>query len=302
MYNSPKILLKGIKAKFFNMLQTVPDSTFDFAIQRETSNSNLENYWVPESLPAIKEWITNITYEDMGDEYLQVANKDWQDGIIVDRYTLKDSSIEANVNSWLKTMTNLYSDFQDELCQIILDNNTTCFDGTALFAGARSNLDTGSNTIDNLYPGTLSGAYTTSTFSADFEGAKNDLLGFRDKHNRAFNKKAKLVAFVPQHLESIASKVLGDYQTYIDAATSVQVTNIYANQAKIIINWEQGSSNNDWYLINESALVKPFLIQDREKVKWSMKDDEEYKYIKYWFTFRMGYSPLNPMSIIKINN
>lgn len=302
MYNSSKVLLKGIKAKFMSMMLTTPEPTFGFAIQNETSKSNKEIYWMPHSLPAIKEWIVNIGFSSVQDDYFEVLNKDWEDGLRVKRNTLEDSEIESSINMWVKSMADQYKDFPDELGQKILSDNAAIWDGTALFSNTRANIDTASNTIDNLYSGTLSTAYTTTTFAADFEGALNDIKGFKDKSNRSFNKRMKPVVFVPTHLYPIAKKILGDYQTYIDAGTAAQVTNIYANQAEIIENWEQGSSDNDWYIINKNAPIKPFLIQSRKGVEWNMDDNKKVKFIDYWFTFRMGYSGLNPFSIIKIDN
>lgn len=297
-YNSPKALEKGIKAKFWQILQTLAQPTFDFAISREKSLSDKEIYWMAGTVPGIKEWIENITYEELLDYRLEVKNKDWNDGILVERNTLDDSEIKGSINMWIKSMANLVRDFPDQLCQDLLVANSAAFDGTAFFADTRPNIDTGGNVIDNLYPGT---GTTFAQFSADYAGAKNQLLGFRDKHDRAFNKKASLVAFVPQHLSDLANQLLNlrADRVYTGAA---EISNIYRGTAEIIINWEQGASNDDWYLVNKTNPIKPFLIQDRATTKWTHKDDSEVKFLKYFFTFRMGSGFLNPMPIIKINN
>jgi phage major head subunit gpT-like protein len=307
MYNSAKALLKGIKAEFSTLMQNSPESTFGPLINNVKSNSDKENYWIPESLPNIKEWIDQRHFTDMTDEKLTVYNKDWDNGIRVDRFTLDDSReyLGGNLENWIKMLVNNYKDFPDELCQSLLAANSNAFDGTAMFSTSRANLDTGSNTINNLLTGTSSSTYSLSEFETDFKAAKTKLLGFRDKHNRAFNKNAKLAVFVPQHMEDVAKVLLADRQELI-YVSSVQ-SNLYAGDAQVIVNWEQSTTTdndwyNDWYLVNLNADFKPFVIQDREGVKWEFWDDTKNKYIDYGFYFRMGYNFLNPMSVVKTNN
>jgi phage major head subunit gpT-like protein len=300
MYNNPIVLLKGIKGEFWKLMQTDPNSTFTPFIFRTKSNSNKEDYWIPESMPAIKEWIDMIGYSDVKDQYLEVLNKDWENSLLVDRNTLDDSKVNlgGNVEMWIKSLANTYQDFPDELCQALLAANSNAFDGTAFFANSRTNIDTGSNTIDNLYSGT---GTTFAQVEADYIGAKKQLEGFRDKNDRAFNKGSQLAVFCPKHMEDTFQKLLNNRSEIIHDGTSVK-TNIYAGTAEIVVNWEQGSSDNDWYLINKKASFPPFLIQDRQSPDWNLKDEKDSKMLKYFFTFRMGYSFLNPMSTIKIDN
>lgn len=303
MYNSAIALLKGIKGEFSSLLQTMPNSSFDKVITRVKSNSNEEKYRIPESMPRIKEWIDQRHYGDLSDKFMTVVNKSWDNGLLVDRDTLDDSReyLGGDVEAWVRTLVDTYKSFPDEAVQAILDANTTAFDGTALFATSRPNLDTGSNTIYNLVSGTSSTTYSLSEFQTDYKSAKSYLFGQKDKNNKAFNKGAKLAVIVPAHLEDVARNLLVTTQQLI--YVSGTISNQYAlDNTEIIVNWEQSSSDNDWYLVNLGASFKPFLIQDRKGPQWMYKDDPEYKDIKYGFDFRMGYAPLNPMAIVKVNN
>jgi len=303
MYNSAKALLKGIKAEFSQMLQVAPESVYDPFINRVKSNSDNEKYWIPEAMPAIKEWLDQRHFTDMTDESLTVYNKSWDNGIRVNRDTLEDSReyLGGNLENWIKLLVNTYKDFPDELCQSLLTANGTAFDGTAFFSTSRSNLDTGSNTINNLLTGTSSSTYSLAEFEANYKSAKTALLSMRDKNNRPFNKNAKLVAFVPAHMEDVAKVLLAARQELI-YVSSLQ-SNLYAGDAEVVVNYEQTTStDNDWYLINVGATFKPFVIQDRKAPEWEYWDDTKNKYIDYGFYFRMGYQYLNPLSIIKVNN
>jgi phage major head subunit gpT-like protein len=303
MYNSAISVFKGIRSEFSQGLQNLPESTYDPMIDRLKSNSNKEDYWIPTSVPTIKAWLDQRHFSDFQDKKLEIYNDDWDDGLRVNRNTLSDSrqSLGGQLDKQIKSMVNTYKDFPDELCQTLLTANSNAFDGTAFFATSRSNLDTGSNTINNLLTGTSSSTYTLAEFEADYKAAKTALLGFRDKHNRAFNKNPKLAVFVPQHLEDTARVLLADRQELI-YISSVQ-SNLYAGDAQVIINWEQTTTtDNDWYLVNLNANWRPFIIQDRESPKWEFWDDTKVKYIDYGYYFRMGFGFGNPMSMVKTNN
>jgi phage major head subunit gpT-like protein len=303
MYNSAKALLKGIKAEFSQLMSVAPESVYDPMINRVKSNSDKENYWIPEALPNIKEWLDQRHFTDMTDEKLTVYNRDWDNGIRVDRFTIDDSReyLGGNLENWVKMLVDTYKDFPDELCQSLLTANSAAFDGTAFFSTSRTNLDTGSNTINNLLTGTSSSTYSLAEFEADYKAAKTKLLAFRDKHNRPFNKNPKLAVFVPPHMEDVAKVLLNERQELI-YVSSVQ-SNLYAGDAQVIVNYEQTTTtDNDWYLVNLNNPFKPFVIQDREAPKWEFWDDTKNKYIDYGFYFRLGYNFLNPLAIVKTNN
>lgn len=305
MYNSAIAVLKGIKSDWIGLMNTMPNGSFDKLIDRVKSDSDKEDYIVMESMPAIKEWLDNRHIADFTDELLEVRNLDWDDGVRVKRNTLSDSKkyLGGNIEKQIKRIADLYKGFPDRLCQALLDANSAAFDGTAFFATTRPNIDTGSNTINNLLTGTSSTTYSFAEFETDYIAAKTALLGFRDKHNQAFNKGAKLGVLVPQHLSDLANQLLGERADRVYDGTA-EKSNVYAGSAEVIINWEQSTTtDNDWYLVNLSAIDKPFLIQDREPPKWKLFDFDDYKkYYEYAMDFRMGYSFLNPFSMVKTNN
>lgn len=306
MYNSPIDFLKRLRADFYTLLQKTPSSYFKDFIRTIPSKSDKDEFWFPGSVAGFEEWLKDISYTGFDDYSLTIRNKHYQRGLMLNKDWLSDAkSTEAGtkIEGFIKEITKKYISFPDKKCEALLEANSNAFDATAMFATSRSNLDTGSNTINNLITGTLSTAYTTSTFTADFEDAEQALLVMKDKDDEPFNEAPKLIAFVPPQLKGIATTVLSERMTsYIDATTSDPVSNKYAGTAEIRVNYRQSNSNNDWYLINANADYPPFLMSDRQGVKFNMKDDSESKDIKYWAEFRIGVEFLNPMSIIKINN
>jgi len=302
MYNSPIAVMKGIKGNFNQLMATSPSNEYEKILNRVNSNSDKEDYHIPETLPGVKEWLDKRHFGDFSNKVLTVRNKSWDSGVGVDRDTINDSReyLGGDVENWVKSIVNAYQSFPAKLCQLLLDANATAFDGTAMFATSRPNIDTGSNTINNLLTGTSSSTYSLTEFEADYKAAKIALGGLKDKQDEPFNEGMKLVALVPFHMQDVASTLLSSRQSLI--YVSGTKSNLYSGDAEIIVNYRQAATDNDWYLINIASPFKPFLIQERKKPEWMMKDDIEFKEIKYGFDFRMGYSFLNPFSIVKTNN
>ncbi len=295
MYNSPNAVLKGIKAYFAGLFVNAPVSNAKKVMETVTSDGAYEDYWIPSSASVLREWIDEIAYSDGKDYKFTIFNKDFGGGFKVKRNTLSDSrkSLGGNVEKWIKQIFREWITLPDTFVEILLEKNGEAFDGTAFFANSR-NLDTGDNTIDNIYSGT---GVTDAKILDDFEGAYNQLIGFKDKNNNPFNRDPKLAVYVPAHLANAFRRLFSPKATQRSGSS-----NIYAGEVEIIVNYSQAGSNNDWYLLNTAAPFKPFILQEREKPTWNMKDEKDNINIKYFTTGRYGYGYGNPTAIIKVDN
>lgn len=299
MYNSAIAVLKGIRGEFGKKLRASVDSVVSPFITRVKSDSNDEDYIFFDTLPQIKEWIDDIAEEDFKDFKLNIPNKSWAYSIFVDRDTLSDSkkTLGGGVEMQVKSSVENWKDFPDQKFNDLLVANPTCFDGTAMFANTRPNLQ-GTNAIDNLYSGTSGGPYTLAQVEADLKGAREDLLGLRDRNGRPFNRGAKLTVYVPVHLVDWFETLRNSRQIYVSGTKD----NILYNTFDIIVNYDQATTNDDWYIINTNSVVTPVIWQDRQAPNWDVEDVKTKKKIKYFSTARFGIGPANPMSIIKIDN
>jgi len=303
MYNSTNALLKGIQTKFAMMLEGEKDFTWAPMSETITSRSNQEDYLVYNALPGITEWLDKINYGSITDFKQTVINKSWATGFPVDRDVVNDSKgvVGGNVELSLKTAVRKWNSFPNKKLNELLTANGTAFDSTAFFANSRPNIDTGSNTIDNLYAGTSGGPYTFAQFEADYAGAKAALLGFRDSDGDPMNEGASLVVLVPQHLSDLANKLLSDRADRVYDGTA-EKSNIYRGTAEIVVNDYQLPTSDDWYILNVNAAIKPFLVQDRTTPTWDKEERKDEKMVKYFTDARIGFSLLNPFAAIKIDN
>jgi phage major head subunit gpT-like protein len=297
VYNSAISVLKGIRTEFAVAISKY-EPMFKVISEQVKSDSNLEDYKFWDSFPRIKEWIDTITKEKFKEFLYQIRNKSWQFSIPVDRDTLSDSktTIGSNVELQIKQAVNQWKDFPDELIYDLLIDNGECYDGSNFFATSH-NID-GDNAIDNLKTGTQTGTYTLAQFEADMKTAKKAISGYRDKNDRPINKAPKFLAVIPPHLEDQALTLRNSQEIYVSGTKS----NILESTFDILINYWQGESDYDWYLVNQGGVILPFISQMREKPNWKKDDDEKAKDILYYSTARMaaGYGLFT--SICKINN
>lgn len=299
MYNSAIAVLKGIRGEFGKQLRATEESVIKAFTTFVTSDSNDEDYIFFDTMPQIKEWLDDISEEDFADFLYTIPNKDFAYSIFVYRNTLKDSkkTLGGGIEQQIKSSTKAWVDFPDEQINDLLEANGNAFDGTAMFANTRPKLQ-GTNAIDNLYTGTSGGPYTLAQVEADLKGAKTMLLGLRDRNSKPFNRGAKLVAYVPSHLEDWFLTLKNSKQIYVSGTKD----NILLNTFDIIINYEQSGSVDDWYLVNTNAPVTPFIYQTRESAGWDVEDIKTKKKIRYFSTARNGAGYGNPMAIVKVDN
>jgi phage major head subunit gpT-like protein len=294
VYNSAISVLKGIRTEFAIGIAKY-EPAFNVMSEQVKSDSNLEDYKFWDAFPRIKEWVDTIHREKMNDYKYQIRNKAWEFAIPVDRFTLSDSktTIGANVELQIKAALQQWKDFPDELIYDLLIDNGTCFDGSNFFATSH-NID-GTNAIDNLKTGT---GVTLAQLETDLATARTAMRGYKDKNDRPINKKPKYAVLCPAHLEDKFLTLQNSQEVYISGTK----TNIYANTFDIVVNDWQGSSDNDWYLVNVDGMILPFISQMREKPNWKKDDDEKNRDILFYSTARMaaGYGLFT--SMLKVNN
>lgn len=303
MFNSPISVMKGTKLEFLKLIQTDPISVFNEFIKENPSKSNKELYPIFMLLPGIKQFLDRIGFSDSQMKYFSVENSTFYNGFDMD-FDIFDDSKETMGNSvkdFAMGMADKYKIFKDAKSQALLEANANAFDGTAFFATSRPNIDTGSNTINNLQTGTLSTAYTYSTLTNDYNLAEAAMYAEKDSDNLPFNPIIDPVALIPTHMKNIFETTFGSEMNLIYDG-SAQVNNPYAGRLKIIVNPFQAATNDDWYYINAKNAFKPILFQNRENMAWEYNEDKKRRVHEWWYTFRMGYALLNPFAIQKIDN
>jgi phage major head subunit gpT-like protein len=297
MFNSPAVLLKGIQARFLRGLATVAASMMTPFFEDTKSDSNKEDYVLFNHFGVIKEWVDEINYQFIQAFDYSIKNKDWQNGFLVDRNTLDDSkkTLGNDVEREINFSLNSWSNFPDKLIVELLVAGETglAFDGTAFFADARTMLQGGGSTIDNLYPGT---GVSVAQVTADFAGITAAMRGYKAKNGDPFNYNPKWVVIIPPVLEWVFKTI----RNSVDIGGS-GVTNIYKDSFDIVV-CDYLTDVNDWFIVNTNSPMKPFIFQRRTNPAFDMKDEKDKKFIKYFSTAWMNAGYGNPTCIAKIKN
>jgi len=297
--NSPVLVLKAINATFAKSLleQDTKDDIKKISEYLESENAN-EEFVFFDSMPAVKEFLDKVDYEKFKAFYLQIINKEWQFGFPIKRTTIEDTQANGllpQIQKFIQEGARSWIDFPIQLISDLLTANGLAFDNTNFFANNRPNLQ-GTNVINNIVTGT---GTTIDKIKDDLGNAINRLLGFKAKNGRAYNRNAKWLVLTPSQLYT---KFLALQNNDTITVGGGVVNNEFKGTFEIFINYDQDITNNDWYLINSNAVVKPFVYVLRQEPIFDMVDNLDEPVVKYISKARMNVGYGNPMSIALINN
>jgi len=296
MYNSPIAILKGIRTEFNKQLSTYDGPLFRPFVQFVNSDGSYDDFRFKDSVGSIREWNDKRHTQNFKDYLYTVRPKHYEFTINVNRDTLDDSkkTLGADLEKDIRESAQLWKGFPDEKVYDLITDNGTAYDASTFFATSH-NID-GANAIDNLQTGT---GTTLAQLEADLASSRDAMYGYRDVNDRPINMNPRFVVLIPAHLHDKFLTLRNSQQIYDGSGNK---TNIYNDSFDIIINHWQGGSDDDWYLINTNSNILPFMVTDRQKPKWEVKDDPENLDIKYFSDARMGFGYGAFTAICKVNN
>ncbi len=301
VYNSPKLLLDGIKTQWLQMLAEKPKSAMDGVIFKTESDTEFERYPILGGAGGLKEWVDKVNYDKINDYIQLVQNKAYMAGYAVDRFTLSDSkkTLGAGLESFIQAQLSAWETMPDKMIAKLLEDNPTAFDGTAFFSATRPNLSS-SGAINNIVTGT---GTTRAQLSADLGSAMDLMRTFRNANGDPYNPTLKFAVMIPSQFERDFRAI----QTSEYLAGIVAQSNEFKGMFDIIVNPYLSTAaglKDDWYLINSATPYKFAVAQTdiNNPPMWDMEDIPSQREIKYFTTGRMGFGLLNPLAIVKINN
>ena len=295
--NNANLVLKQINVLFAKQLQDKTENDYERYSENIKSLNASEDFLFFENMPAIQEWVDSINWDGFKAFEYTIKNKSWQFGIPIKREIIEDTKengVLPQIEKFVNEASRNWVDFPTQLIADLLTTNGDAFDGVAFFADTRPNIE-GANTLDNIVSGT---GITIDKVYVDLNSAIDRLYTFKARNGRAYNRGGKILVLCPPQLRSI-------FQT-LKVADKIDIAGIGANALKdsfdYIINFEQNITNNDYYVINENAVVKPFIFQTRKEPTFEMVDEKDSPFIKYFSTARANAGYGNPMSIVKVDN
>lgn len=241
-------------------------------------------------IPTPVEWRGKRRSKAMKDYGQTIINRAWELMVEIDRHEAADDQT-GQIAMRVRDAAKRFAQHPDKLIidLMLAAEATLCYDGQYFFDTDHAEGDSGTQSNLLSVDITTPAAPTAAEFEAGFWTAIKALAGFKDDQGEPWNPMVSLetlagiLVVIPVSYLDVASKVLG-----ANAAPLINNTsNILAGRAKIMatprITW-----TTKFAVFKTDDEVRPFIFQQREAIKTSMKDDPEEKAIKYMADGRYG--------------
>lgn len=241
-----------------------------------------EKYGFIGNMPGVKEWKGDRKFEQLRAANFEIANKLWENSLLVDKFNIKDDRI-GMYGPMMQELAAEAMHHPDELWfEVLLGGETTaCFDGQNFFDTDHEWGDSGPQDNDLTFDAVDPNGVTEAEFRAAYQQARTALLGYRRDNGKLFRRPVvqgmnDLMILVPLQLEDVATKAL------TATLTNGGDSNVVIDKPQIVTSALLPSAVK-FYLFKLGDPLKPFVFQPREPLTRGHKgiDDMETKDIKF---------------------
>lgn len=258
-------------AVFFTGLHTsydkgyaTPEPWFSKLAMTVNSDTEIETYAWMDRLPAMRQWIGPRTINNAPLRSRSITNLDWEMTESIPRNKFLDDKIGlyshiAEQMGWSARK------LHDQQIAAILQAGTTTlgFDNVNFFSTSHlTDIDSpGSAAQSNL----LTLALTPSNYSA----ARAKMRSWNGRDGKPFGSRPSLLV-VPPSLEEAGLNILNsDFIAPALFGGQTQVgtndnKNVLKGSAELLVIDELENDPTAWYLLDNSGMIKPFIIQERQ--------------------------------------
>jgi len=260
----------GFHAAFMQQLEAMGDDPINALYAEVPSTGSLEEWdWLGD-LPGFEEWKGDRKLGDVSAFKMQIANRDWSNGLRVHQNNFKDDRLglfPIRVQGLAQKAKRHRSDLMVRMMlngfagNVFPDTgNGLAYDGAFLFSA--SHASDGGPPQSN-YLGAL-----PLTF-ASLEAAETRLKSMNTADGKDPLELGGTHLIVGPALEFVAKRLMGA-EIVANAAGTAADTNIHRNQYEVIVSRRiKGAQANHWFLSDLSQPIKPFIFQLREEISTS---------------------------------
>ncbi len=272
------LLSKGLLTNFFEGYTNAVTSWQEVAT-KVPSTARSENYaWIG-SLPRMRKMKGERVPKKLLAHTYTITNEEYEASIEVSHADIKDDQT-GQYGIQAKSIGESVKMFPDELIfETLIPNGVSelCYDGQYFFDTDHPIGETGA---------TQSNKFTTALSATSFNTARTMLRRMKDDFGRpTINRNMDLLLVVSPELENTAELIL---EAERDASGA---TNTNKGKARIlVVDWL--ADTNNWYLLNVSGVIKPFVLQEREFIPFeSLEEGSEPNFMRkknYYGTYWRG--------------
>lgn len=266
------LLEKGLRAEFLKAFNN-GESPADImpAIMETKSSAKSEKYgWLGE-VPQLRVWKDERQLSGLADYEYELANIDYEATLKIDKNVMEDDQLGAvklRVRDLAaRAKTHPRKLFFDGL---VAGTTALCYDGQAFFSNAHPESGTSQ---DNLLGYTVAGSVpTVAELKTGFTAARAAMRAFTDDQGEPRNEgELKLWVYCSPDLEN-------PFEELFNAQLISNTTNVLKGAAKMVAS--SRLSGNDWYLVDSSGLLRPFILQERQKPNFEIQDKGERTFMR----------------------
>ena len=272
------ILAKGLLTNFFEGYNS-EETHWQEVATKVPSTARSENYaWIG-SIPRLRKMKGERIPKKLLEHTYTITNEEYEASIEVNHADIKDDQT-GQYGIQAKSIGESAKAFPDELVfETLLPGGFTslCYDGQYFFDTDHPIGETGS---------TQSNKITSALDATSFQTARTMLRKMKDDFGRpTMNRNMDLLIVVPADLEATAETI---FEALVN---SNGATNTLKGKARILVaDWL--ADTNNWYLLNVSGIIKPFVVQEREFIPFeALEEGSESNFMRkknYYGTYWRG--------------
>ena len=282
------VLEKALRTEFMKSFDNGenPADVMPMIMETQSSSSSEKYGWLG-NVTQLSEWKDSRKLTGLLDFDYSIPNKHYEGSLQVDRDDIEDDqygAIKVRIQDLSKRAKTHPRKLFFEL--LVAGEVGLCFDGLPFFSNSHV-YETGGSTQDNLHTGTKVGTYPTAAeLSLDFKLARAIMEQFVDEHGEPFNEgELEYMIVASPNLKGILDEVFG--ADLISSTTNtLKGASKYMTSARL--------SGADWYIIETSGAIKPFVKQNRQEVRFDALEATSengfmHKTYKYGVDYRIGF-------------
>jgi phage major head subunit gpT-like protein len=268
---SPAVIEKGLTAGFakamaeFQAARSVNPGIVDALAKKIASTSAYEKLGWVGAVPAVQEWLGELSEKDLDNFSFTVRNKNWVAGVPISQDDLDDDQYGVLADLPATLVQRIMVHPEELIINLINALTTTlAYDGVNFVSDA-----SGVRTNDNKLAGT---GTTLAQLEADLNQALVTMAGFTDNQSKILNVKGNVIV-CPMVLANKFRRLV--YSQNDPTVTSQLTYNPYQGNFTVIGDARLDAVDvNDWYLFATGELVKPFLFSLRQEGRpmWEKKN------------------------------
>jgi phage major head subunit gpT-like protein len=229
------------------------------------SDTELETFgWADVDDFVMREWVGPRVVGNTALRSRSLVNKDWEKTKSIPRNKFADDKLGL-YNLMAQAMGEDAAKLHDRQLVALIRSNPICFDGKAFFADDHPiDIDKPASGVnDNLMAGT---PLTPTNFGL----ARARMRGFRMRNGEPGVAEPTLLIVPPSLADMAMTITMAENIASLAAGGSLgngdvgSTTNIYRGCIKVLVIKELEVDPTTWYLLDNSGVIKPFLVQIRQ--------------------------------------